>query len=261
MTLATRIAVTRWLHRHSAAAPTKIGAETCSLRASSVRRRWSSHARTSDNRAVQVGTAEVPLNGYRFCSSPTAGQDVAARTARNTLRSRATGQNAIDAEALFMELWGAYRLGGFQFGEHRLSVRLVPQMARGTVGKRGPPVIVRSIQWASAGGSPVAVAIRRTLGTFVDHAANLIEQENGSGSPDNDSVSRWIGNLGLFFDGVCGRNWGARNCLAAICWHGGAGAQSPARINFHHSGRAASETSNAAAQLTWKERLGEKWKK
>lgn len=48
--------------------------------------------------------------------------------------------------------------------------------------------------------------------------------------------------------------------LAAILLApGGVGAQSPARINFHHSAGGV-EPSNAAAQLTGKEQLGEKWK-
>ena len=86
--------------------------------------------------AVQVGTAEVPLDGYRFRSSPTAGQDVVVgiRPEHLALARNEPGENAIDAEALFMEPMGADTLGWFQFGEHRLSVRLVPR-ARGLSGR------------------------------------------------------------------------------------------------------------------------------
>jgi multiple sugar transport system ATP-binding protein len=41
----------------------------------------------------------------------------------------------IEAETLFMEPMGADTLGWFQFGAHRLSARLVPQLARGLSGR------------------------------------------------------------------------------------------------------------------------------
>ena len=43
-------------------------------------------------------------------------------------------QSTMDAETLFMEPMGADTLGWFQSGEHRLSARLVPQVARGISG-------------------------------------------------------------------------------------------------------------------------------
>jgi multiple sugar transport system ATP-binding protein len=87
--------------------------------------------------AVQVGSAEVPLNGYRFRSSPAAGQDVVVgiRPEHLALARNAPGEHTIDAEALFMEPMGADTLGWFQVGEHRLSARLVPQVARGLSGR------------------------------------------------------------------------------------------------------------------------------
>ena len=85
---------------------------------------------------------------------PPPGQDVVVgiRPEHVALARNEPGAASIDAETLFMEPMGADTLGWFQFGEHRLSVRLVPQMARGLSGRvqavveRGPPVIVRSIQ-------------------------------------------------------------------------------------------------------------------
>ena len=44
-------------------------------------------------------------------------------------------EQTMDAEALFMEPMGADTLGWFQCGEHRLSARLVPQVARGISGR------------------------------------------------------------------------------------------------------------------------------
>ena len=87
--------------------------------------------------AVQVGSAEVPLNGYRFRSSPATGQDVVVgiRPEHLALARNEPGEHTLDAEALFMEPMGADTLGWFQFGEHRLSARLVPQVARGLSGR------------------------------------------------------------------------------------------------------------------------------
>ena len=65
--------------------------------------------------AVQVGPAEVPLNGYRFRSSPATGQDVVVgiRPEHLTLARNDAGEQTIDAEALFMEPMGADTLGWF----------------------------------------------------------------------------------------------------------------------------------------------------
>ena len=50
-------------------------------------------------------------------------------------------ERIMDAETLFMEPMGADTLGWFQFGEHRLSARLVPQVARGVSGRVGLAVL------------------------------------------------------------------------------------------------------------------------
>jgi multiple sugar transport system ATP-binding protein len=83
--------------------------------------------------AVQVGSAQLPLDGYRFRSPCRDGQEVVLgiRPEHVVLAS----EGAIAAEALFMEPMGADTLGWFQFGEHRLSARLVPQVARGLSGR------------------------------------------------------------------------------------------------------------------------------
>jgi len=87
--------------------------------------------------AVQVGSAEVPLNGYRFRSPPAAGQEVVIgiRPEHLVLARDEPGEPTFDAETLFMEPMGADTLGWFQFGEHRLSARLIPQVARGLSGR------------------------------------------------------------------------------------------------------------------------------
>lgn len=83
--------------------------------------------------AVQVGSAQLPLDGYRFRSPCRDGQEVVLgiRPEHVVLAS----EGAIAAEAMFMEPMGADTLGWFQFGEHRLSARLVPQVARGLSGQ------------------------------------------------------------------------------------------------------------------------------
>jgi multiple sugar transport system ATP-binding protein len=82
--------------------------------------------------AVHVGSAQLPLNGYRFRSSPVDGQEVilGIRPEHVVLAHDGT----IEAETLFMEPMGADTLGWFHFGEHRLSARLIPQVARGLSG-------------------------------------------------------------------------------------------------------------------------------
>jgi multiple sugar transport system ATP-binding protein len=139
MTLATRIAVMRAGRIEQYAAPDELYEVPETLFVASfvgspamnfMRGRLTSGA-------VQVGSAEVPLNGYRFRSSPAAGQDVVVgiRPEHLALARNEAGENAIDTEALFMEPMGADTLGWFQFGEHRLSARLVPQVARGLSGR------------------------------------------------------------------------------------------------------------------------------
>jgi multiple sugar transport system ATP-binding protein len=87
--------------------------------------------------AVRIGTTRVPLNGYRFHSSPTPGQEVilGIRPEHIALAREACDAQTIDAETLFIEPMGADTLGWFRFGEHRLSARLVPQVARQLTGQ------------------------------------------------------------------------------------------------------------------------------
>ena len=60
---------------------------------------------------------------------------VGIRPEHVTLREHEPDERTIDAETLFMEPMGADTLGWFQLGEHRLSARLVPQVARGLSGR------------------------------------------------------------------------------------------------------------------------------
>jgi multiple sugar transport system ATP-binding protein len=83
--------------------------------------------------AVQVGSAQLPLNGYRFRSSLTDGQEVVLGIRPEHVQVAQEG--TIEAETLFVEPMGADTLGWFQFGEHRLSARLVPQAARSLSGQ------------------------------------------------------------------------------------------------------------------------------
>jgi multiple sugar transport system ATP-binding protein len=83
--------------------------------------------------AVQFGSTQVQVNEYRFRSSPSVGLDVIVgiRPEHVVLDSEGT----IEAETLFMEPMGADTLGWFQCGEHRLSARLIPQVARRLSGR------------------------------------------------------------------------------------------------------------------------------
>jgi multiple sugar transport system ATP-binding protein len=83
--------------------------------------------------AVHVGSAQLPLNGYRFRSSPVDGQEVILGIRPEHVVLARDGR--IEAETLFMEPMGADTLGWFDFGEHRLSARLIPQVARGLSGR------------------------------------------------------------------------------------------------------------------------------
>jgi len=82
---------------------------------------------------VQVGSAQLPVNGYQFRSSPADGQEVVLGIRPEHVHI--TGEGTTEAETLFVEPMGADTLGWFQFGEHRLSARLVPQLARGLSGR------------------------------------------------------------------------------------------------------------------------------
>jgi multiple sugar transport system ATP-binding protein len=86
---------------------------------------------------VQVGSVQLPIERYRFQASPSPGQEVVVGIRpEHVVLARDEPQAWIaDAEVLFTEPMGADTLGWFQVGEHRISVRLVPQMARGISGR------------------------------------------------------------------------------------------------------------------------------
>src|SRR5262249_33195860 len=87
--------------------------------------------------AVQVGSVQLPLADYRFRTSPAEGQEVVVgiRPEHVVIGRDESDGRTIETEALFMEPMGADTLGWFSFGEHRLSARLVPQVARGLSGR------------------------------------------------------------------------------------------------------------------------------
>jgi multiple sugar transport system ATP-binding protein len=86
--------------------------------------------------AVQVGAARLPVDRYRFRSPPAEGQEVVLGIRpEHVMLSREESGCSIEAEATFMEPMGADTLGWFQFGDHRLAARLVPQIARAVSGR------------------------------------------------------------------------------------------------------------------------------
>ena len=87
--------------------------------------------------AVEIGAARLPLDGYQFRTPPDAARDVVMgiRPEHIILARDEPYERAADVETLFIEPMGADTLGWFQFGEHRLSARLVPQVARGLRGR------------------------------------------------------------------------------------------------------------------------------
>ncbi|HEY6432908.1 MAG TPA: sn-glycerol-3-phosphate ABC transporter ATP-binding protein UgpC [Acetobacteraceae bacterium] len=86
-----------------------------------------------DQLSVTVGDVTLPLNGYRFTSTPAPGQEVILGIRPEHVVLSSDGW--VDGEVLFMEPMGADTLGWFQCGEHRVSARLVPQAARGLTGR------------------------------------------------------------------------------------------------------------------------------
>jgi multiple sugar transport system ATP-binding protein len=87
--------------------------------------------------SVQVGSAQLPLAGYRFRESPVTGLDVVVgiRPEHVVLAQDEPAAQIAEVETLFIEPMGADTLGWFQFGNHRLSARLVPQVARSLSGR------------------------------------------------------------------------------------------------------------------------------
>jgi multiple sugar transport system ATP-binding protein len=87
--------------------------------------------------AVSIGGTELALNGYRFRepAAPHGEVVVGIRPEHVLLAPDAPRGTTIETDLLFIEPMGADTLGWFRFGEHRLSARLVPQVARGLSGQ------------------------------------------------------------------------------------------------------------------------------
>jgi multiple sugar transport system ATP-binding protein len=148
MTLATRIAVMRAGRIEQYAAPDDLYEAPATLFVASfvgspAMNFMRGRLLAGNAPVVQVGSAHLPLNGYRFRTSPAPGQEVVVgiRPEHVELARDAPQERIMDAETLFMEPMGADTLGWFQFGEHRLSARLVPQVARGVSGRVGLAVL------------------------------------------------------------------------------------------------------------------------
>src|SRR5882724_4901895 len=114
MTLATRIAVMRAGRIEQYAVPDDLYQEPATLFVASfvgspAMNFLRGRLLPGDAPAVQVGAARLPLNGYRFRSSPAPGQDVVVgiRPEHVMLASDEPQQSTIHAEALFMEPMGA----------------------------------------------------------------------------------------------------------------------------------------------------------
>ena len=129
MTLATRIAVMRAGRIEQYAAPDDLYEEPATLFVASfvgspAMNFMRGRLLPGNAPAVQVGSAHLPLNGYRFRTSPTGragGCRWHSAGARRRLHGTSPRSSTMDAETLFMEPMGADTLGWFQFGEHRLS--------------------------------------------------------------------------------------------------------------------------------------------
>jgi multiple sugar transport system ATP-binding protein len=131
MTLATRIAVMRAGQIEQYAAPDDLYEQPATLFVAAFVGSPAMNFMRGQliSGAVHIGPAQLPLNGYRFRSSPMNGQEVVLGIRPEHVVLAPEGP--LEAETLFMEPMGADTLGWFQFGEYRLSVRLVPQVARG----------------------------------------------------------------------------------------------------------------------------------
>jgi len=142
MTLATRIAVMRAGRIEQYAAPDDLYEEPATLFVagfvgSPAMNFLRGRLLEGNAPTVQVDSARLSLNGYRFRNSSAIGQEVVVgiRPEHVVLARDEPPEQTLDAETLFMEPMGADTLGWFQCGEHRLSARLVPQLARGLSGR------------------------------------------------------------------------------------------------------------------------------
>src|ERR1700735_1866282 len=128
MTLATRIAVMRAGRIEQYATPDDLYEEPATLFVASfvgspAMNFMPGRLLPGNAPAVQVGSAHLPLNGYRFRTSPVVGVEVVVgiRPEHASLPPDEPETQTMDAETLFIEPMGADTLGWFQFGEHRLS--------------------------------------------------------------------------------------------------------------------------------------------
>jgi multiple sugar transport system ATP-binding protein len=142
MTLATRIAVMRAGRIEQYAAPDDLYEEPATLFVagfvgSPAMNFLPGRLQAGETPTVQVGSALLPLAGYRFRASPVTGQEVVVgiRPEHVVLAQDEPTERTAEVQTLFLEPMGADTLGWFQFGAHRLSARLVPQIARGLSGR------------------------------------------------------------------------------------------------------------------------------
>jgi len=142
MTLATRIAVMRAGRIEQYAAPDDLYEEPATLFVASfvgspAMNFLPGRLLAGNSPTVMVGTARLPIDSYRFRTPVVVGQEVVVgiRPEHVVLADDEPREQTMDAEALFMEPMGADTLGWFQCGEHRLSARLVPQVARSISGR------------------------------------------------------------------------------------------------------------------------------
>ncbi len=135
MTLATRIAVMRGGRIEQYAAPDDLYEAPATLFVASFVGSPAMNflrGRIFPGPSVQVGSVQLPLGAYRFRTPPLPDQDVVVgiRPEHIVLARDEPTEWTAEVETLFIEPMGADTLGWFQFGEHRLSARLVPQVAR-----------------------------------------------------------------------------------------------------------------------------------
>ena len=140
MTLATRIAVMRAGRIEQYAAPEENYEEPATLFVagfvgSPAMNFLPGHLLSGQTPVVQVGSIQLLLAGYRFRASPAPGQEVVVgiRPEHVVLARDEAREQTAEVEMLFTEPMGEDTLGWFQFGEHRLSARLVPRDLSGRV--------------------------------------------------------------------------------------------------------------------------------
>ena len=86
---------------------------------------------------AKIESDAILLDSYPFRTPFADGGEVVfgIRPEHVLLADEGARSPVIEAETLFIEPMGADTLGWFHFGEHRLSARLIPQVARGLSGR------------------------------------------------------------------------------------------------------------------------------